>query len=97
MLKVCIKQFSDNVTDLIKALPSNSTVNKHTRGQQYSRSVFYVIRVTKVLLLLGNETVNTPSTIHQVFSMRSVPSLYKKPWRLSKECERERECVNVVG
>jgi hypothetical protein len=40
----------NTVTDLMKALPGNSSVNSptHTRGQQYSRSVFYVVRIATV-------------------------------------------------
>jgi hypothetical protein len=37
------------VTDLINALPRNSSVNSpaHTCGQQYGKNIFYVVRATQ--------------------------------------------------
>jgi hypothetical protein len=49
MLRTEVSQRNEDthyiVTDLINALPGNSPT--HTRGQQYGRSVFYVIRATQ--------------------------------------------------
>jgi hypothetical protein len=74
-LPVCIY----NVTDFIKALPGNSSVNSPTYigGQQYSRSVFYVVRAKPVTSIARKRLGKQASPIIQaVFSVGSVRSLY---------------------